>query len=213
MELNNYSGQYDRITETNAFHKTTHIIFLLLNIAIMYTCKTSTTLLFASHLVWDLLVKLYTLLLLSSVGPGYVAPSWSPHTQEGLDNPVLQYAVPLWCRHLGWCNTNQEVSLPPSCEPVVNIFKQASHSAAFIKQIPSSNRYWWLHWWLHSIYYKSTLTSVLMHSKSEWLSIISLVAFCQDHLYINYIKLNIKQYLTDDFSSKNSLEEWSSWLR
>jgi hypothetical protein len=24
---------------------------------------------------------------------------------------------------------------------------------------------------------------------------------------------NIKQYLTDDFSSKNSLEEWSSWLR
>jgi hypothetical protein len=23
---------------------------------------------------------------------------------------------------------------------------------------------------------------------------------------------NIKKYLTDDFSSKNSLEEWSSWL-
>jgi hypothetical protein len=24
---------------------------------------------------------------------------------------------------------------------------------------------------------------------------------------------SIKQYLTDDFSSKNSLEEWSNWLR
>jgi hypothetical protein len=119
---------YQKMFPQNHLHKPSTVKYFH-----TYTCKISTTLSFVSHLVWDLPVELYTHPLLSSVGPGCVTPSWSPHTQEGLYNPVLQYAAPLWCKHLGWCNTVQAVSLMPCYGPIVNIFTHTSHSVAFIK--------------------------------------------------------------------------------